>query len=76
MHQTLMGKPTAEEIINAAKPLGAMKKTEGLVTGKGMHSVFEGDYGDKRDGVKSTAPAGLLNSMNNLTDSGVETVEG
>ena len=73
------GKPTAEEIINDAKPLGAMKKVsdaDSKVRDKGMRSVFEGNYGDKRDGVKSTAPAGLLNSMNNITGSGVDTVEG
>ena len=70
------GKPTAEEVINAAKPISGIQDadTKKQVTGSG--TIFDRSNGDKRDGIKSTAPASLLGNMNNLTDSGVETVEG
>ena len=70
------GKPTAEEVINAARPFGTLKKSENQERHTGVRSGFEDNYDDKRDGIKSTAPASLINNMKNLTNSGVDNVEG
>jgi len=70
------GKPTAEEVINAARPLGTLKKdSEKSDAPHSLHLKY-GEFDDKRDGIKSTAPASLINNMKNLTNSGVDNVEG
>ena len=61
--------PTAEDIINSAKPLGAAKLVS-KSTNKpdGGQSSF--DLGDRRSEVRSAAPQGILDQMKNLEPTG------